>query len=87
MIDFNDFDIDETEQIPDEEFANFLKKHHAYKKYVHNLTKYNTIQKFFNRYAKDNYISNAFSWSRTPEGSTYWLKINSDWKSNIMKYQ
>ena len=80
MINFNEFDIEENQDIiPDKEFADFLISHGAYYDYVKNIKlEIEDTEKFFKRTPRAHYISNAFNWTYVGRFK-YWANISRLW--------
>ena len=80
MINFDEFDIDETDIIPDKDFKDFLKDNDVYNDYVNTLKNgYMNIGEFFDLADKKSYISRAFPWDESSRGAKFWVNINRKW--------
>lgn len=67
-----------------EDFYYFLIKNNILDNYIENFYndsnfKYKTLSKMFSSVDKDNFIEQAFIWSLTPEGNTFWSYHNNSW--------
>lgn len=72
-------------------FFDFLQKRGVLKAYKRNFKEYrgrrSFNQVFSQRYLHKDYICNAFSWRRTPEGHQYWRVLQDEWYSVFHKYK
>ena len=79
-----------------QDFIGFLKRHKAYKRYMRNVDpKDNTIPPgrktsggldgLLSRNVDIDLVWSAFSFSRAPEGTTYWAKLASKWEKYAEK--
>lgn len=97
MINFNDFDIDETEILTDSKFVDFLRKYKYYDKFMTNLKNemktsngfykeyWTDIDAFCDEVDTDKYISSAFDWVYSPEGYKFWKAAHYNWLSFFRK--
>ena len=53
----------------------FLKKHRAYKKFIHNLAVQRPT-KSIDDFGDENSIGSAFTWTVTPQGHAYWQRLS-----------
>lgn len=88
MIDFSDIDIEEISQecIPDKEFADFLRMHDAYDKFIYNFVRVGKdFNEYFNKfkYKKNLYLSSSFRWDVTPEGGKFWSHLSKLWSDVV----
>ena len=68
-----------------EEFLNFLNERNALEKFTYNFN--NRCGAFLSddQYVDEKwFVSDAFSWSSTPEGGYFWLCVSSDWVILVM---
>ena len=67
------------------EFYNFLKHYDCYGKFLNNIDCdiYDIIDENTNNYI--NFISEAFSWSQSPEGFNYWYNRSFLWIDHCKK--
>lgn len=72
------------------EFIKFLKKNRAYSKFKKNLKNINEDEKtrnidtYLSITTPYNYLWSAFDWSKTPEGTGYWVNLKDQWEVIIM---
>ena len=92
-INFDDVDIDETKSpLTDKKFVKFLKDNNIHDKFINNLSLaitnndelykvfWQSIETFCDDLKRYKYISHAFSWDLTPEGSNFWGNWNGHWR-------
>ena len=68
-------------------FKQFLVASHAYKEYSHNFLNYAKILPVSIITGGDHLIGEAFLWSDTPQGSTYWNSLNDKWEKLYRQFQ
>jgi len=94
-IEWNWVQEENDDSIPDdfkgyEDFYYFLIKNNILNNYIENFhndsiarlrypIKYKTLSKMFSSVDKDDFIDQAFIWSLTPEGDTFWSYHNDSW--------
>lgn len=93
-FDFNEEDFLEDEtpetEIPDEEFATFLKKNDCYDKFLKNFQiqleeEKTPIHKFYNlndyikNIPREEFLQFPFYWIDTSEGEDYWDNLEGEW--------
>ena len=86
MVNFDEFDIEEYSKgyIPNKKFTDFLIKHNAYNYYIENIMKSDWDIKHFIEFSPvGSYISSAFNWAYSPQGTTYWNNINNMWMEQL----
>jgi len=90
-VDFNDYDIDETESpLTCKNFVKFLKDNNIYDKFIYYLQQdinmrkkisypYIEINNFCDEVNVYQYIKTAFLWRSTPEGYDFWNYWDDRW--------
>lgn len=63
-------------------FCTFLMRNDAYSSFMRNLSESSSVSddRDFGRFNPKDYVNVAFIWSSTPEGSDYWLFLDSKWQ-------
>jgi len=99
-IDFDDFDIEETDMespLTDSRFVKFLKRNKIHDRFINNIKRETTkpgsdysghwsdAETFCDDIKDINYIFYAFDWESTPEGRFFWKKYNDEWMTIISK--
>ena len=65
-------------------FKEFLIDHNLLDKYIYNFSKektnkINNFSSFFDERMNSRFITEAFNWGHTIEGSYFWFRISLDW--------
>ena len=67
----------------------FLKQHKVLGKFKTNLKIWSEIKKpeywLINRKRNLDAIASGFAWGSTPEGDTFWRKLNTQWQEHVYK--
>lgn len=64
-------------------FFNFLKKKGAYDAFVRNFLQTLHDRGYFERILHEDYLRCAFFWDETPEGQSYWVELNNEWRKEL----
>ena len=71
-------------------FFDFLRKRGTLELYKRNFKEYRNLHTFNDVFPRNNlnldFIMNAFSWYRTPEGHCYWKSLHNEWAAFCYKY-
>lgn len=70
----------------------FLQKNNAYNKYIINLREQNenpkaTIRKLATANQCMFLIDGAFVWTKTPQGTVYWVNLDTSWRNFARKHK
>lgn len=80
--------------IKDKVFLKFLKDNNIYNKFINNCKKdkefkekyWHNLADFSKNLNRHNYMTRAFMWDKTKEGSNFWSRYNSDWNNYAIRY-
>lgn len=72
-----------------QQFVQFLIDNDAYDKFLYNYSHTPLLEDFMNNFTVNGsakFITKAFSWGTTKEGSYFWAKLSVKWKKRLFKY-
>ena len=70
-------------------FIQFLQDNNIYEQFINNLYYTSSLEDFIDCATINNsarFITKAFNWGKTKEGSYFWVKVSIKWKKTLFKH-